>query len=415
MTNTAFLFPGQGSQYVGMGKRLHDQFTAAKLLFEEANDTLGYDLVKLCFEGSHQELMQTMNTQPAILAVSVIAFEIGRQELGWEPRFMAGHSLGEYSALVCSGVMSYRDGLSIVRKRGMLMQAAVSSSLGAMAAVTHVTADQLDEWCRRTTTETSQVVIACYNSLRQHVIAGHQEAVRAVADRVLEAAPHASVKYLNVSAPFHSPLMQSAADKLALELRNVETGPGRWPIISNVTARPYGREELVELLYRQMTHPVRWRETMEYLHRNGMDRAVEVGPRQVLTQLMKETYPAVQTFHVEHPQEMNTLRPLFAADETRRDSAIAAAQAALTAALIARNRNEDAEAYTTGVVEPIRQTRELIEQMRRRDGNLDVIQILDRIRELLQQILNTKQLPPDKQNDIVGKLQAIGQPAVVLH
>ncbi|WP_127550783.1 ACP S-malonyltransferase [Paenibacillus amylolyticus] len=406
MPTTAFLFPGQGSQYVGMGRKLHDEFTVAKRYFEEANDALGFNLTEMCFEGSHSQLMQTMNTQPAILAVSVIAFEIGRRELGWQPDFMAGHSLGEYSALVCSGVLSFRDGLGIVRKRGMLMQAAHSSDIGAMVAVTHAASDQLEEFCRQASNDTSQVVIACYNSLNQHVLAGHRIAVQSVVHRLQAQFTDVSVKYLNVSAPFHSPLMQSAAEQLAVELERIETRDARWPVISNVTARTYGRQELLPLLYRQMTEPVRWLETMHYLKSQGISRTVEVGPRQVLTHLMKGTYPAVQTCQFDHPKQLEELRAWFDRSENNREAVIASIRESLTAAIIARNRNNDAIAYSAGVILPIQQIRDLIEKLCGNNPS-DFTQTLNQIKSLLQSVLFTKQLPLEEQMKITDKLPAM--------
>jgi [acyl-carrier-protein] S-malonyltransferase len=289
---TAFLFPGQGSQFAGMGKSLADNFEAARQCFEQADDALGFSLSKLCFEGPDEDLKLTENTQPALVAVSVAAWRVLRVEVG-DPDYVAGHSLGEYSALVAAGSLDFADALRIVRKRGKYMQEAVPAGVGAMAALLKLPAGKLDGIL----VEAAQgeiVTVANINSPDQIVIAGHKGAV----ERAMELAKAAGAKRaisLPVSAPFHCPLMHPAQQRLRADLDAVRFRDLDMPLINNwqaaeVRTGPEAREGL----YQQVPNPVRWVESMERLAANGVDRWFEVGAGSVLAGLLRSIVPGAK-------------------------------------------------------------------------------------------------------------------------
>lgn len=282
----AFIFPGQGSQSAGMGKALAERFPVAREVFAEANEALGFDLAKLCFEGPEEELRLTANTQPAILTVSVAALRVVQAETGLQPGCAAGHSLGEYSALVCAGALAFADALRTVRQRGTFMQEAVPVGTGAMAAILGLDTDLLAAVCAEAAQ--GQVVSpANYNSAGQVVIAGHTAAV----ERAIELAKAKGAKRalpLPVSAPFHCALMVPAGQRLADVLAALEIHAMRFPVVTNVEAQPNGDAARVrELLVKQVSAPVRWEETVACMVEMGVDRFVEIGPGKVLSGLIK--------------------------------------------------------------------------------------------------------------------------------
>ena len=286
---TAFLFPGQGSQFAGMGKSLSEAFPAARERFEQADEALGFSLSKLCFEGPDEDLKRTENTQPALVAVSVAAWTVLRQETG-EPDYVAGHSLGEYSALVASGSLDFADALRLVRKRGRYMQEAVPEGVGAMAALLKLPAGKLDEVlaeAARGPQGAGIVTAANLNSADQVVIAGNAAAV----DRAMEIAKAAGARRvvrLQVSAPFHCPLMRPAQERLKADLDACVFADLRVPLVNNWQAREIRTgAEARDGLFHQVPNPVRWQESMEYLAANGVDRWFEVGAGAVLSGLLK--------------------------------------------------------------------------------------------------------------------------------
>ncbi len=294
MTKTAFLFPGQGSQAVGMGKSLFETFPIASRVFEEAFSALGIRISDLCFDGPEEALNLTENTQPAVLTVSVAAFAV-LQEKGIEPAYVAGHSLGEYSALVAAGSLHFDDALTLVRKRGSYMQEAVPVGEGAMAALLKLPEGKLDDVLAQAA-EGEAVTVANLNSPDQVVISGHVGAV----ERAIELAKAAGAKRavrLPVSAPFHCPLMTPAQVRLSLDLNSKQFADLRVPLVNNWQAREiHTGQEARTGLFEQVPNPVRWTETVRYLIAHGITQFVEVGPGGVLTGLLRNIDPTVKGF-----------------------------------------------------------------------------------------------------------------------
>jgi [acyl-carrier-protein] S-malonyltransferase len=293
----AFLFPGQGSQVVGMGKDLADKYSIARGTFNEADEALGIKISQLCFEGPEDELRLTENTQPAILTVSVAAWRV-LQEKGIQPAFVAGHSLGEYSAHVAAGTMSFADAVRTVRNRGKFMQEAVPVGTGSMAAILGMTPDAVASVC----SDAAQGEVcesANINSPEQIVISGHVAAVeRAVVLATERGAKRAKV--LAVSAPFHCSLMKPAQERLAVVLGSLQLSPPRFPVVCNVNALPVENAESArEALVRQVTGSVRWSESMQWLIAQGVQTFVEVGPGKVLTGLMRQIDRSKKCLNVE--------------------------------------------------------------------------------------------------------------------
>jgi len=310
MSKSAYIFPGQGSQSIGMGKDLFDNFTAARQVFEEADDALGFSLSEMCFSGDEADLQLTANTQPAILAASVAAFRAMESEGFAKPDFVAGHSLGEYSALVAAGVLDFADAVRTVRKRGTYMQEAVPVGVGAMAAILGLDVEKIEAGCA----EAAQGQVcspANINSPSQVVIAGNAEAIDRACEILKEKGAKRAIK-LNVSAPFHCALMMPAQEKLAEDLKNLSYGQFAFPIVHNVDAAESSNSGAVcDKLTQQVSSPVRWLQSVENLAASGVDKFVEVGPGKVLTGLVRQINRDARGFNVENTEGLrNTLQTL---------------------------------------------------------------------------------------------------------
>ncbi|MET0622629.1 MAG: ACP S-malonyltransferase [Pyrinomonadaceae bacterium] len=308
----AFIFPGQGSQTPGMGRELAEAFPAARAVFEEADDALGFALSRLCFEGPAEELQLTENTQPAILATSIAALRAAEAEGLPRPDFVAGHSLGEYSALVAAGALSLRDAVTVVRKRGRYMQEAVPVGAGAMAAVMGAELEAVEAACKEAAREGEICSPANVNSPGQIVIAGSAAAVERAIPILKERGAKRAIP-LKVSAPFHCALMLPAQERLAAELDLVEFKDLTVPLVTNVDAAfiRTGSEARASLV-RQVSSPVRWRESVELLSRAGVDTFVEVGPGKVLTGLVRQTAPQARGLNVEDAATLDAARAALA-------------------------------------------------------------------------------------------------------
>ena len=298
MSKTAFLFPGQGSQYAGMGKDLAENFSLARQTFEEADEALGFKLSKLCFEGPEEDLKLTFNTQPAILTASIAALRVVQQEIGLKADCVAGHSLGEYSALVCSGALSLADAAKTVRSRGTFMQEAVPVGVGAMAAMLSIEADVLAAICEEAA-QGEVVAPANFNSPGQIVIAGHATAVNRTIE-LAKAKGFRKAMLLPVSAPFHCALMQPAADRLKDVLDCVLVRPLSLPVITNVEAvANQDAARVRELLVAQVCAPVKWEQSVHAMINQGATRFVEIGPGKVLTGLVKRINKEMTLVNIE--------------------------------------------------------------------------------------------------------------------
>jgi [acyl-carrier-protein] S-malonyltransferase len=303
MGKVAFIYPGQASQYPGMGKELAEKYPAARAIFDEADKALGFSISQMCFSGSEEELKLTANTQPAILTCSVAVHRV-LAEKGIAPDFVAGHSLGEYSGLVAAGALKFADAVQLVRKRGQYMQEAVPAGQGAMAAIMGLSPAVVMDACKRAA-DGEVCSPANLNSPEQTVISGHAGAVK----RAVEIASQSGAKravMLQVSAPFHSALMMPAQQRLEKDLRAAQISNLKMPLVTNVDADTIANgDEAREALIRQVTMPVRWEESMRLLMDEGVTTFVEVGPNRVLVGLLRQIERSVGALNVEDEKSLS--------------------------------------------------------------------------------------------------------------
>ncbi len=305
MKQVAFIFPGQGSQYVGMGRELFENFSVAKRIFEEADDTLHFSVSGLCFEGPEEALKLTENTQPAVLTTSVAALKVLLTEKGIAPLFAAGHSLGEYSALVASEALAFSEAVKIVRLRGKFMQEAVPAGEGAMAAVLGMERGQVEKLCEEVSSG-EVLAPANFNSPGQIVIAGHTKAVERAVERVKQEGKKAVL--LSVSAPFHCSLMKPAGERLEKALEEISVSDLKIPVVTNVETEANTSKDTVKgLLVAQVSSPVRWEESIRKMIGKGIEQVVEIGPGKVLSGLMKRIESRIETKNVENLKTLKSI------------------------------------------------------------------------------------------------------------
>ncbi len=396
MKKKACLFPGQGAQYIGMGKALCEQSKTAQMIFEQASDALALDLKKLCWEGDIATLTLSKNAQPAILTTGYAMYRVCTEELGLRPDAMAGHSLGELTALTCADAMDFSDAVRLVQKRGELMH--LQNTDGAMFALMTREIEQIEELCRQETDETGTVSISNYNSNVQTVISGHRSKVQRVVDAL--SAQDVKCRELNVSAPFHCALMEPAAQAFKAVLADYKFRKPTLPVLSNVTALPYETaEEIPEKLVKQMVAPVQWVKSMKWLRRANVEYCVELGPGHVLQSLMKRNYSEIKVFAYDEPGESDKLKAYVEA------SYIPFLSRCMGLAVSARNTCWDNEQYRQGVILPYNRLRSMQDQVEAEARKATEEEMLEGAR-LLKTILDTKGCPQAEQAERFADLLA---------
>jgi [acyl-carrier-protein] S-malonyltransferase len=377
-----------------MAKDLADRYAFARTRFAEASEAVGIDLLRLCTEGPLDRLTLTEIAQPAILAVSCVAFEALQQETGLEPTFLAGHSLGEFSALASAGCIPFYDAVRVVSRRGQLMQHAAAPGIGAMVSIIGPDAGRIEHACAEATRPGSVVVVSNYNSAEQTVISGHADAVERCADQLREEG--AKTVKLNVSAPFHSPLMEKASEALREELLKLEYKPPRYPVVSNVTALPYENESAVaELLTRQLTAPVRWAQTTAYIANQNLALCIDTGPSAIALNLMRSVNPAMKLFAYDQEAEREKLHRLFRHMRPPAPTTLAFVSRCLAIAVSTPNANWNATEYEEGVVKPYQAAHRLqlkLDDEGRAPSNDEMSAALD----MLTSVFETKRTPREE-------------------
>lgn len=394
MNKPALIFPGQSSQYAGMGEKLCREFQVAAKLFDEAGETLGFDLRKLCAEGSIEELTKTENTQPAVLTVSVAAFKVYMQEIGVEPALCAGHSLGEISALTCAQAISFKDAVRLVSRRGKFMQEAVLPDIGAMMAINGLSKSRVEDQCRVASGSGQVVVVSNVNSNEQIVISGEKDVVNAVGEALKKEG--ATAIPLKVSAPFHSPLMRQAADRIREELGRYKFYDLKYPVISNVDALPYkGTESIVENLVNQIVMPVQWKATMDYIVGSRIKDVIELGPGEVLKKLAKKNSPGIKAYSFDREQDVKALK-----ENLRQSSAVSSGLyfiiRCLAIAVCTKNKNWNEDEYRKGVSEPYKEVQKMLEQLEQ-EKTEPTRQQMQSALDMLKSVFLTKYTPKAEQ------------------
>lgn len=392
MLNTVLMFPGQASQYVGMGKEWYEKYEVVRRKFEQASDILHQDMKKLCFEGPTSQLVLTENTQIALVTTSVAMFDVIVNELGIVPSYLAGHSIGEISALTAAGVLSFEDAIRLAKIRGEAMAACDKDGKAGMVAVTKIHIDELQKILQEIGYQDYSVDIANYNAPMQTILSGDNEGLKKIGE-LLE--PYnARVIPLNVAGPFHSRYMEPAKEKVASALESMTLRNMNIPVICGHKGRLYNASDNIkDMIVEQLTSSIRWTQVVDVLQNLGVERWIEVGPNEVLKKLVQQSLPEAYVFAYDEKDKNNVSSNDKVQNNEKKLNPIGLC---LGAAVSTRNTNWNEEEYEQGVVKPYHEIRDLykkIETEKRKPSLEEMESSLNK----LQMIFNTKGVPVNEQ------------------
>ncbi|MGO4548526.1 ACP S-malonyltransferase [Paenibacillus sp. 2TAB23] len=402
MNPVALLFPGQGSQYTGMGKQWTEQFPYLNEVYEEASDILGIDMKKRCEKGTNEELAITENTQPSILTISYAAYVMYVREVGMKPAIAAGHSLGEITALTCAESMTFADALKMVQMRGKFMQQVGNKMEGKMAAVIGLSVEMVEKVCQKWSIESKgagMVVVSNTNSERQAVISGYRLGVEAVSETLSDLG--AKMVPLRVSAPFHSPYMQDAAEKFREFLTCFTFRNPKFLVLSNLDGEPHRQaDEIAEKLVKQMSSPVQWAACLNTIVQLPVSTTVELGPSSVLTSLFRQEHPSVLAYSADQEVDLQMLI---------RKSRLSYFEKCLAHAVSTKNRNSriNNEGYRQNVVAPYREIEKILARLEQ-NGEKPSEDEYETALSCLLNIFDAKEVETEEIKDRLADLKRVG-------
>ncbi len=397
MYKLAFLFPGQGAHFVGMGKGIYDQYQIVRDTFDEIERVSQIDVKKLCFEGRLAELSRTRNAHICTLACALSAFRVFMQEVGYVPQFLAGHSLGEYIALTAAGVWSLEDAVKLISLRAEIADRAAKESDGGMSIVENVSNEEVARVVNELAAQGKKVYISSYTTRNQTAISGNADDMRECEEQLFQLG--ANITPLFGSAPYHSKLMSPYVEELKDAIRQIKTNPFRYPVISNVTGRPYKSvDELPESLAKHFSQTVLWTDTMDYLDEKGISLIIEMSPKNLLTNIVKSDHEDMKAICLCNKMEREEIFDLYQNTEIYSKHIPTIITKCLVAAVSTPNKNWDNEAYEKGVVKPYGRIQEIQDQYTANTIELDQ-GIKKEVLSLLKCIFETKMLPKEEQQE----------------
>ncbi|MBE6050849.1 MAG: ACP S-malonyltransferase [Clostridium sp.] len=387
MNKLGVVYSGQGSQYVGMGKELYENFEIAKEIYEKANEILKFDLAKMSFYDEKQEINLTQNLQPVTLTYSVALYEVFKKEFGIKPRIFAGHSLGEYSALTCSGAIKFEDALRLVRSRGLLMEK--NCIEGGMIAVVGIDKDIIENYCFKNNNENSIISVSNYNSKNQTILSGNLSEIEKATEYFEQ--KNATVKRLNVSGAFHSILMKDAAMEFKNELDKYEFTFPKSKVISNVDALLYSSvKDIKEKLVKQLVSPVRWVDIMNYFYRDDINLVVEFGPKKSIRNFFKNTFNDIEAFSFENEEDSDKVREILKNVDNEKDYLRYFIDKCIATISCTKNKNPNEQEFQNGVIESCKNIRKIQENIASLQEN--DLSLCNKVLDLVKVALDTKRV-----------------------